>query len=214
MKTTFLRDKMLLRGGTLARFLNDAPERAEKERVLQLRECCLRLQQGLTKVIRAGEHVVRSSSSFWCGWAADKDIRALLRETNQLLARYSYRYAMPPFLPLTTGDYVTVAAELQPVKVKRERGLPTGKAIELLLSLAEWGALQRLLQCPNCRKWFMAGRTDQRFCSAVCNTKHHNQNKDLKKYAAYMRKYRKVKKEQQQSQEKAWLKRGERHAKN
>jgi hypothetical protein len=228
MENTYLRTRMLFQGDRLAQFFNNASEQAGRGRILQLREYCLRLQKRLDEIIRAGRHINATPSgsdeppTLWCVWGVDKEVGLLMRETDQLLARYSYSYrrSIRWALPLTAEGPPTVSAELRPIqhrkrlKVSIRRVISEGEAAELLLNLAEWGSMQRLLQCPNCRNWFMAGRTDQRFCSAKCTTQHHNRTRDPEEWAAKMRKYRKDKKEREQRQEKAWLKRGARHAQN
>jgi hypothetical protein len=191
---------MLVRGGVLAQFLNAVDGKAEQKRVLRLRDYCLLLQQCLDEIIEAGRfihaelapsvragRVVYQSPTLYCGWVADKKVGRTLRETNQLLARYSFRRSVPVILKLTEEGPPTVSTEAVP-RLKSEQ--EETRAVEMLLSLAEWGALGQLLHCPACKRWFMARRTDQVFCSTECGKRQHYARRDPKEWNAYMRKHR------------------------
>jgi hypothetical protein len=218
MKNQLLRERMQARGGVLARFLSNGSTPAQR-RVLRLRDCCLRLQEHLDDIARTGRHVTYAPISFvragkeifqpawYCAWGADKRVSRLVRETNRLLARYTYRRTVPFVFPVTQGELPTLRADAE-ARIKTEREETT--AVDMVLSLAEWRTLDWVQPCPVCKRWFMRGRKDQVFCSQQCLQKHFVSQRDPAKQAAYMKEYRSRPK---QDPLKIKIFRGERHAK-
>jgi hypothetical protein len=220
MENHLLRERMQIRGGFLAQFLNGASSSTQR-RVLRLRDCCLRLQEHLDTIAQTGRHVMFSPvpstragkeiyrPAWYCAWGADKKVGSLLKETNRLLARYTYRRAVPFMFPVTQGELPTLRADVQArLKAEREETL----AVDVLLSLAEWRNLDWVQPCPVCKRWFMRGRKDQVFCGQQCLQKHFVAQRDPVEQAKKMREYRKEKKEREKRQEQRWIK-GEHHAK-
>src|SRR5271167_715925 len=176
MKNNLLRERMQARGGMLAEFLNSASVSAQ-HRVLRLRDCCLRLQEHLDDIARTGRHVEFAPLSFvragkeivqpgwYCAWGADKRVSRLVGETNRLLARYTYRRTVPFIFRVTQGELPTLRADVE-ARTKTEREETT--AVDMVLSLAEWGTLDWVQPCPVCKRWFMRARKDQVFCSQQC----------------------------------------------
>ena len=205
----------------LAQLLNGAKPSAQV-RVLKLRDCCLKLQEQLDSISQTGRHIVfqrtpyiqaghvMSRPAWYCLWAADKRVARLLRETNRLLARYTYRRTIPTVFPVRQGELPTLRTEAQ-VRLKTER--EEAMAVDMVLSLTEWRFLDWVQPCPVCKRWFMRGRSDQVFCGQQCLQKHFVAQRDPEEQAAYMRKYRKDKKEREQRQEKLWIKDGADNAK-
>jgi hypothetical protein len=210
---------MLGRGAVLAEFLN-AANGAAQQRVLRLLASCRKLQEMLLPTKATVLLPVANAVGVWWYHPTSKSIRARMDEIDRLLRRYRFRWQVQRWLQVAKGQPPTVQTEARAATAASGRQRKYGahipideaKAVELLLSLAEWGALARLLPCPVCQRWFMAGRTDQQFCSGRCTTQHNNRDKDLAEAAAYMRKYRKEKKEREQRQERIWLRKGAHNA--
>jgi hypothetical protein len=202
--------------------LNKKTALSARRRVLRLRDYLLRLQEQLDRIIDNPEDYVRAVATYskrpdkiapawYCAWGSNKKVALQLRETNRLLARYAYRRNLPLIFPVTQGELPTIQAEVQADKTGREEAL----AVDMLLSLAGWSALDWVRQCLNCQRWFVKSRSDRQFCSDQCLQDHHVAQRDPKEQAAYMRDYRKKKKEREQRQEKLWIKQGaKRHAKS
>jgi hypothetical protein len=209
LNTHPLRDRLLAKGGMLAQFLNVADGLPKQKKVLRLLECCCDLDQLLPGVIdgRPFGHVAGKSTLVY-DLGDNKKASRLLEEINRLLKPYRFRRSVAQYLLVDqdgTPSIQTHTAVVRPVPFsRRELGstIELTGAVELLLDLAEQGALDRVRLCPmagkrtdktaqhKCRGWFMADRTDQKYCTASCGRKNYRQtHKEVLR--AQMKKYRK-----------------------
>lgn len=217
-----LRERILLRGDFLAQFLNVTNGLAKQKDVLRLLKCCRILQGLLPQIVQTGPlYHSADTPTFYCNLSNNKRASRIVREINRVLKPYSFRQSVSSLLYLSKDEveHPTLKIEAVPLrrvpfsKLERERGGPliqVAKAVELLLSLAEWGELDRLRQCFTCRQWFMAGRTDQLFCGTECSKKKYRSRKRAM-LREYMREYRRRPK---QNPHKIKILKGEHHAKN
>lgn len=180
-------------GAMLAQFLNVAEGLPKQRVVLDLLEQCRKLQR-LLPAVAQGRPLgrVEGTSALIYDLRGNRQAANAVREINRILARHPFRWAVPVTVSTSEGEGPTVQANAYPTRPvpfsNRERGstIEMHGAIEKVLELARIGALDGLKRCPQCQRWFMAGRRNQEYCSADCTRKNYYEA-HRSKWPHYMR---------------------------
>jgi hypothetical protein len=180
------RNAMLARGDRLAEFLNYEEAADTAEELLHQLE---KLQGLLDRVIEKGRYIHRQpvfpenadrDTGLWCWWAEDKKVAALLPKVDGKLAEYGWEVLW--MVKLTRKGPLAVPLWLKN-PLRPNSGQPFGY---MLRDCLEDRSLARIRRCPVCRRWFFAGREDQKNCSKRCRDKC-GVHSTPEKWKAYMK---------------------------
>ena len=198
----------------MAQYLTAAPA-AERRQMLAFITPVQRLSELLPDIMQGQPAGYGGEGRQFVWYRLDKNAEAatLLRKINRVLARYTFRRQLPTSFFLYDDETPALWTneshpERWPAKrgargtVRTQYGIPitAEHAVALVLDLAEAAALDRLRSCPNCRRWFMARRSDQQYCRGECSRESYYQA-HAEKWPKYQKDYRKKKKETEQYQD-------------
>jgi len=120
--------------------------------------------------------------------------RALEVGVNVMLSRYPLRYVVD--CPAIEGASIRIAPQFIKKTVKPLKETER-EAVAVIVDLARTGMLDHIKLCDwsGCKRWFIATRSDKRFCSDSCKRKFQQSSSEFKEQrAAYMReRYAKIK---------------------
>ena len=114
------------------------------------------------------------------------DVASKRSELDNELSKFRF---FPDLYPRNTDGW-TIQWE---ISARRRSSLTRSdtNALQIILSLATAGAVNRLRKCRNCSLWMFAKFRHQAFCSTKCQQKHYGKSKAWKLYRRdYMRKHR------------------------
>lgn len=168
-------------------FLNDQKNAAQRSRVLALLEK-LRELDTLYSAEREAPTTERIGFLDTAFITPPPEAAALQAEINAMLAKYQTK----PVISGATEHAPGLLILPQPAKQEPESTdwrVTEAHAVEMLVSMAETGMLDRVRQCEWCKRWFVASRSDRRFCKEPCKRKHQSSSPEFKaQRAEYMRK--------------------------
>lgn len=113
-----------------------------------------------------------------------------IERKQSLLARELSKYRFVPYLSPTGAGAWTM--EWQVVRVGRQSSSRIETiALQLILSYATAGDLNRFRKCSDCSRWMYAKFRHQVFCSTKCQQRNYGKSEEWKLHRRnYMRKYR------------------------
>lgn len=117
-------------------------------------------------------------------------IEAIEADVNNLLAKYRLHFVVK------RENYQAPFMRVEPAFItrsSRQLKQSENEAVGMIVDAARLGMLTHIRQCElsSCRRWFVASRSDQRFCDASCTQKFHTSKPDFKKTRAmYAREWR------------------------
>jgi hypothetical protein len=171
----------------LINWLNDNRWKAEKKRVVRLVEL-IRQAREATPVVTMPEFIQRDMSSD----EGDGNAWNLVQEINLHLRKFRIG-------PRINQRTTPVALDPEN-KARRERSSRFGwtwwssqgsRAAYAIVRLEQQGIFDLLRQCQACKKWLLAKRRKQHFCSAKCRDRdYRTSDGGRKKRTEYMQGYR------------------------
>ncbi len=128
--------------------------------------------------------------------ASRPEHRTLLRKIDVLLKRYRLRWGVESVVFARPGKNRVIQFPLVGAPGSTPRG-DRGKEIftvQQLLRLTELQALDRVRECAECQRWFMARRRNQNFCQVVCRRRKQRGQQNKEAFALYQKWYRREQK--------------------
>jgi hypothetical protein len=168
----------------LVAVLNDH-KRESSRRLLALLKRCRQLP-GLLKEARPVGRPVADTDLIPYPLASRPEHRTLLREIDLLLKRYRLRWSIESVVFAGQGQDRVIRFPLVGAHGSNAEIL----MVQQLLRLTELQALDRVRECADCRKWFMARRRDQNFCQVGCRRRKDRRQQNKEALALYQKWYR------------------------
>jgi hypothetical protein len=187
-----LRNEVIPRGDMLVACLNrDKGE--SRSRLLALLKRCRHLPSLLKEARPVGRHVPYSDLMPY-PLASRPEHRTFLRELSLLLKRYRLRWSVESVVFAGRGRDRVIQFPLVGAYGSTARGDSREiLMVQQLLRLTELQALDRVRECADCQKWFMARRRDQNFCQVGCRRRKDRRQQNKEALALYQKSYRRGK---------------------
>jgi hypothetical protein len=189
-KRTLRHGEVIFRGNTLVAGLNHQ-QGESRRRLLALLEQCRQLPRLLEGARPLGRPIADTDLIPY-PLASRPEHRTLLRKIDLLLKRYRLRWSVESVVFARRGEDRVIQFPLVGAHGSTGRG-ERGKEIfrvQQLLRLTELQVLDRVRECAECQKWFMARRRDQNFCQVGCRRRKDRGQQNKQAFALYQKWYR------------------------